>query len=118
VDIRHFAETANRVAVDKQSSAKVKCLGFGNEVVQWLTEWGDSYRSGFSPEDLRSNSAGIEFAKSIKPGDTRKEAFDRWAASVGARYMSDPKSGYSNLPATDPSVHGGVGRGSNLSSTP
>ena len=82
-------------------------------------EWGADYRSGFSPEDCPSNAAGAEFGESIKPGESVKDASDRWAKSAGARNMTDPKTGFSKLPLNDPSVRGGRGRGSsNASSHP
>lgn len=39
----------------------VDVAGFGLELSQWLTEWGSDYRSGFSPEDIPSNTAGSNF---------------------------------------------------------
>ncbi|MFM6078718.1 MAG: hypothetical protein ACKPCI_09415, partial [Dolichospermum sp.] len=82
VDIRHFAEAARRTS-GGEWAWWTETLGFGNEVVQYLTEWGDDYRSGFSPEDLPSNSAGANFGQSIRPGESLVEAFDRWSKQAG-----------------------------------
>ncbi|MFM6271782.1 MAG: hypothetical protein ACKPFA_35610, partial [Dolichospermum sp.] len=117
VDIRHFAEAARRTS-GGEWAWWTETLGFGNEVVQYLTEWGDDYRSGFSPEDLPSNSAGANFGQSIRPGESLVEAFDRWSKQAGARPKSDPNTGFNNLPLNDPSERGGKGRGSNSSSKP
>ncbi len=118
VDIRHFAEAARYTYEVGQWGLKVKAQGFALEVKQWFSEWGDDYRSGFSPEDLPSNSAGIDFAQSIRPGQNLNEAFNLWAIGVGGRVIDDPRSGYQNLPLFEPSFGGGEGRGSNFSSTP
>lgn len=119
VDIRHFAEAA-RMVHDGTPAAAVRTLGFGNEVVQWGSEWGDSYRSGFSPEDLPSNEAGINFGGSIRDGESPASAFVRWARHNGGGL--NPKgeaTGYGNLPSTDPAAKGGANRGgSNTSSAP
>jgi hypothetical protein len=98
----------------------VKLLGFGNECMQWLTEWGDDYRSGFSPEDIPSNSAGADFGSRYlrSEGVDVAQAFANWCNDVGARTATDPVAGRSQLPLTDPSERGGANRGSNISSTP
>jgi len=112
VDIRHFAEAARRVR-EGEPGWWTRTLGFGNEVAQWLSEWGDDYRSGFSPEDLPSNNAGIDFAQSISPLDmSLADSFTRWANANGARSRDDSRAGFSTLPPTDPSQRGGAGRGS------
>ena len=117
VDIRHFAEAARRTS-GGEWGWWTETLGFGKEVAQYLREWGDDYRSGFSPEDLPSNSAGANFGQSIKPGESLANAFDRWSQQAGARPLSDPNTGFNNLPLNDPSERGGKGRGSNSSSKP
>lgn len=81
-----------------------------------------SYHSGFSPEDLPSDEAGIEFGiyMQMHPDLSIAEAFYEWAARNGARDIDDPKSGYTNLPPQDPAlpVNGESRPGSNESSTP
>lgn len=59
IDIVHFTEAADMAA--SYGEAVTDVLGFGNEVFQWAMEWGGSYRSGFSSEDIPSNSAGSNF---------------------------------------------------------
>ncbi|HWT20866.1 MAG TPA: RHS repeat-associated core domain-containing protein, partial [Variovorax sp.] len=118
VDIRHFAEAARMVS-EGTSGSVVRGLGFLNEVDQWATEWGDDYRSGFSPEDLPSNDAGINFGESLRSGQSLASEFQRWATGTGAASdPTDPTTGYQDLPATDPSYKGGANRGSNTSSAP
>lgn len=125
VDIRHFA-TAAQMVVDGTSPNVVVTLGFLNEVAQTVDEGArsaqgnDVYRSGFSPEDLPSNSAGAEFGLVLKRSDGNvADAFVAWANDAGARRTSDPKSGYADLPATDPSAPAsGNARGSAVGSAP
>jgi hypothetical protein len=94
-------------------------LGVGNEIVQWLTEWGDDYRSGFSPEDLPSNAAGGAFGDDyVTENGSLADAIRQWLSDSCALPRSDPDSGWENLPPTDPSVGGGAGRGSNPSRRP
>ena len=50
--------------------AVTESLGLANEAVQWATEWGDDYRSGFSPEDMPSNSAGADFGEFFRSGNS------------------------------------------------
>ena len=119
VDIRHFAEAARMVS-EGTSGSTVRALGVGNEVHQWATEWGEDYRSGFSPEDLPSNDAGINFAEGLREGESLASGFFRWAKNNGAAINpTSPSTGYGNLPATDPSSNGGANRGnSNTTSAP
>jgi hypothetical protein len=116
VDIRHFAEAA-RMTYD-QPGWTVKTLGFFLEGFQWMTEWGDDYRSGFSPEDLPSNTAGFDFGlktREINP----VTAFRVWFQEAGGKDLSEIMDKVNALPLTDPSERGGKNRGaSNLSSTP
>ncbi len=115
VDIRHFAESAIRAK--ESPSWWVKILGFGNEVYQWLTEWGDDYRSGFSPEDLPSNSAGVNFGSAYLRYLPADKAFEEWMKAAKAKNLNDITSMVQALSKTDPSVRGGKNRGSsNLSS--
>jgi hypothetical protein len=117
VDIRHFAECA-RLSQDYWGWW-VKTLGWGNELAQWLTEWGDDYRSGFSPEDLPSNTAGVDFAQRRLKGATNPaDAFRLWMEDAGARKLSEIPDKVNALPLTDPSAKGGKNRGSNSSSEP
>jgi RHS repeat-associated protein len=120
IDVRHFAAAANEVMSGRHPN-DVRVLGFGNEVVQLLLEWGDDYRSAFSPEDLPSNEAGVQFGIYFKARATYMTiaaVFEEWAKRSGARETSDPASGYAGLPVTDPSSKGGDARGaSNTSST-
>ena len=111
VDIRHFAEAARRAR--QMGSVLTEGLGFLNECWQWLNEGDGDYRSGFSPEDLPSNSAGAGFGDdySGQHGPLSK-AFEQWLKEKGGRDQNDPQSGRGRLPATDPSVPPGGGRGS------
>jgi len=103
IDVRHFAAAADYVQ-QGYPGWWVKTLGFGLELEEWLTEWGDAYRSGLSPEDLPSNSAGVDFGRCIKPGESLADAFKRWARENGVRSPTDPATGFWDLPLTDPSV--------------
>ena len=124
VDIRHFA-TAAQMVMDGTSPNVVVTLGFLNEIAQTVDEGArsargsDVYRSGFSPEDLPSNSAGAEFGLALKKSEGNvADTFVEWATRAGARRTSDPKSGYSDLPSTDPSAPtSGDTRGSALGYT-
>jgi hypothetical protein len=69
VDVRHFGKTADLVKTDGYSPTLVKVAGVINEALQWLQEWGDDYRSGFSPEDIPSNSAGAAFGEFLRAED-------------------------------------------------
>lgn len=117
VDIRHFARAAALVQQGTHPEV-VRALGAGNESVQWLLEWGDDYRSGFSPEDLSSNAAGIDFGRGLGKGTELAAAFLKWAKLNRARTDSSPAAERVKLPATDPSSRGGAGRGSDSNSKP
>lgn len=117
VDIRHFARAAALVQSGTNPEV-VRALGAGNEAVQWATEWGDDYRSGFSPEDLSSNAAGIDFGQGLGDGADVAAAFMKWAKLNRALTDSNSSAGRKDLPATDPSSKGGAGRGSDSNSTP
>jgi hypothetical protein len=98
-----------------------EALGFALECFQWATEWGNDYRSGFSEEDLPSNSAGAGFGDDfINDKDKISESFRMWCALNGARDHTDPASGYDRLPDFDPAApisSGGAGGGcTNVSS--
>jgi len=117
---RYYAESA-RLISNGESATEVRTFGFLLEVQQWMTEWGDDYRSGFSPEDLSSNAAGIDFAENLEKGESLATGFLRWAAASGAVVdPEDPSTGYDGMPAQDPSFKGGTGRGGSnaTSSTP
>jgi hypothetical protein len=120
VDVRHFGAAASIAA--GVGSVAAEALGVGNEMAQWVSEWGDAAsRSGFSPEDIPSNAAGAEFGDDYigsRPGEPVADALARWMAANGAHPASDPRAGRASLPTTDPSLRGGAGRGSsNLSRT-
>ena len=111
VDIRHFGEAANYA--NSYGSVITEGLGFANEVFQWINESGDEYRSGFSPEDIPSNSAGAEFGDDyISDNESLTDSLERWLKDNGARNQNDKEAGRDKLPATDPSVRGGKCRGS------
>lgn len=111
VDIRHFAEAASMVHERGVPPAAVKALGVGNEVAQAITEGireaggRDVYNSGFSYEDIPSNSAGATFGEVLNAGGD----FGQWADIAGALPASDPRAGLGNLPAMDPRLPGGAG---------
>jgi RHS repeat-associated protein len=119
VDVRHFGTAATDVQRGTAGWAE-KTMGFGVEVNQWLNEGKDDYQSGFSPEDLPSNSAGVSFGQMLR--DHPRKAVDRvfkvWAWRNGARTRGSDEYGsaLSQLPKTDPSERGGTNRGSNTSS--
>lgn len=119
VDVRHFGKAAS--LAEGVGSLATEALGFANETFQWASEWGDDYRSGFSPEDIPSNAAGAEFGDDYigsRAGESTADALDRWMAANGALPAMDPGSKRASLPATDPSERGGTGRGSsNVSRT-
>jgi hypothetical protein len=66
-------------------------LGFAVEVTQWATEWGDSYRSGFSPEDLPSNSEGVSFGQFLNkhPAKRSDQLFRRNESSIYHKWICD-----------------------------
>jgi len=110
VDLRHFGAAAEMAS--SIGSVATETLGLANEVVQFSTEWGDDYRSGFSPEDISSNAAGAAFGDDYMNGNTSvSDSLGKWLGA-GARNPSDPAAGLSSLPATDPAVNGGAARGS------
>ncbi|MGW5365690.1 eCIS core domain-containing protein [Actinopolymorpha pittospori] len=118
VDVRHFGAAASWAC--SVGSVATEGLGLLNEGVQWMTEWGDSYRSGFSPEDTPSNAAGAEFGDDYvgaTEGESLSAALERWMTHAGALDASDPHAGRSALPATDPAVRGGAARGSSNASS-
>jgi len=125
VDTRHFG-TAAEMTAGPMTGGMVKTLGLGVEVQQSLSELGgNGYKSGFSPEDIPSNSAGVAFARfsnkymKANSGASLADAFGAWAKKEGAQTPSSAgyQSSVNGLPATDPSVGGGAGRGSNSTST-
>jgi hypothetical protein len=117
VDVRHFGASASWAC--SVGSVATEGLGVANEAMQWVTEWGDSYRSGFSPEDIPSNAAGASFGDDYVgsiAGESVSAAMRRWMTDHGARVASDPAARRSALPATDPAVRGGAARGSSNAS--
>jgi RHS repeat-associated protein len=122
VDTRHFATAAGDV-ISGTPGAVEEALGFGNEVRQYISEWGLDYRSGFSPEDLPSNSAGVDFGEYVSdnPDEPVEDLFRTWAEENGSplRSSEEYRQELSKLPISDPADQGGSGRGSsNPSSTP
>jgi hypothetical protein len=123
IDTKHFARAAQEVVSGRHPN-DVRVLGFGLEVYQYVKEaMGDTqYVSGFSPEDLPSNEAGVQFGIYYKARATYMSldtVFDEWARRSGAREIDDPAAGYTELPATDPAVRGDfAGDPSNSSSAP
>jgi hypothetical protein len=115
IDLRHFGAAGS--LAQGWGSVVTEGLGFGNEVLQWATEWGDDYRSGFSPEDIPSNAAGAEFGDDyVSEDEPLSDSLERWLQDAGARRQSDRIAGRDNLPATDPSARGGADRGSSNAS--
>lgn len=111
VDLRHFGKAAEMAS--SVGSVVTETLGLGNEAAQWASEWGDDYRSGFSPEDISSNAAGAAFGDDYMNGSTSvSDSLDSWLSDAGAMDPTNPASGTSSLPATDPAVKGGANRGS------
>ena len=106
VDLRHFGQAA--ALANSIGSVTTEILGFGLEIRQFATEWGDDYRSGFSSEDLSSNAAGASFGDDYL-GKARNVSSDlsSWLSDVGARNPSDPATGMKQLPKSDPSVRTG-----------
>jgi hypothetical protein len=118
VDVRHFGAAASLGS--RYGNVITEALGLANEAAQYCTEWGNDYRSAFSPEDVPSNAAGARFGDDfINPFTPLSSSFDKWLNSVGGRPITDPRTGFNSLPINDPSVRGGVNRGSsNVSSRP
>ena len=117
VDLRHFGAAASWAC--SLGSVATEGMGLANEGMQWITEWGDDYRSGFSPEDTPSNAAGASFGDDYvgsREGESTSAALRRWMADHGARAASDPAAGRAALPATDPAERGGAARGSSNAS--
>jgi hypothetical protein len=119
VDVRHFGAAASLAA--GWGNVVAETLGIGNEAMQWATEWGSDYRSGFSPEDIPSNAAGAEFGDDYinsRTGESTADALERWMRDNYALPANDPGSRRASLPVSDPSERGGANRGSsNVSRT-
>jgi hypothetical protein len=129
VDIRHFFAAA--AGASTYGRNKVVVGGFLIEIGQYLSEGKNSYKSGFSPEDLPSNSAGADFGTWFYASGNRRfgsckcvsqdelvERLEQWLRDAGARNKEDPAAGFGNLPTEDPSSPPGTNRGSNSSSGP
>lgn len=125
VDLRHFGTAVEGVLAGLPGPV-VEIGGLATEIYQSAEEavFGRSYKSGFSPEDLPSNSAGVSFGEFVleKEGSglSRAELFRGWAILNGSPEAGtrDYQRAVSALPRTDPADNGGTGRGSNGSSTP
>jgi RHS repeat-associated protein len=102
VDVRHFGAFAAAAAI--WPDPLVSFVGGAEELRQWLSEWGNDYRSGFSPEDGPSNDAGEEFGDAyLTKNMSATEAFRQWLAAAGALPPEDARTGYDTLPEHDPS---------------
>jgi len=102
VDIRHFGAFASAAAL--WPDPLVSFVGGVEEVRQWVSEWGNDYRSGLSPEDGPSNDAGVDFGDAYLTSKmSATEALRQWLEKSGALPPQDPRTGYENLPDKDPS---------------
>jgi hypothetical protein len=105
IDLRHFFEAANYS--EDIGSVVTEILGFGNEIFQWLGEWEDDYRSGFSYEDLPSNHAGAEFGDDYScTCSSLEKDLNTYFDSIGVLSDNDPDAKKKMLPSTDPSLKG------------
>jgi RHS repeat-associated protein len=102
VDVRHLAKAAHEVHDNGVNPKLVEFGGYVVEARQYFSQGGKVYKSGFSPEDLPSNVAGIDFGLSIDPALGVAESFKRWAVKNGGKNMEDWGLEYSWLPPTDP----------------
>jgi hypothetical protein len=109
VDIRHFGAAAYGASI--APGWMVKLVGFVIECQQLAQQlvW-HNQSSGFSPEDLPSNSAGVDFMKYLSecyvwddehPLDPDVKYLEWWLKSVGALPAQDPRTGWQNLPRED-----------------
>jgi len=104
VDVRHFG-TAAGLTDGLLPGGVVKVLGVAVEVQQTL----NGQPSGFSPEDLPSNSAGVAFSRFAKKymkkksGASLSDAFAAWAESEGSVDSSDYEyeNRFNALPTTE-----------------
>jgi len=104
VDTRHFFRAANCSNDWYDNSEVAETLGFVNEVAQFIQEGEDDYHSGFSPEDLPSNSAGADFEDNYISTDDPVWVSLLWfLEDAGGRNIDDPESGFDDLPDQDPS---------------
>jgi hypothetical protein len=104
IDIVHFCAAAKMAAsIPLVGEVVTDVLGLVNEVVQWSTEWGSDYRSGFSPEDIPSNSAGSTFGDDVfePDGGALSAQLSSYLNSIGTVDQAGSKT-YPTLPATDP----------------
>jgi len=113
VDVRHFSEAAAAVLIDGLPPAVVLAGGVAVELEQTLMEGPNDYSSAFSPEDLPSNQAGVDFAEFVNnggPGAPLSESFERWARAEGAAQFGDQtfEDAFDALPEDDPSKHPGT----------
>lgn len=116
IDIKHFCTAANLAVT--WGATVVNVLGFGNEIVQWLTEWGTDYRSGFSAEDIPSNSAGSNFGAVLQDSPALSEQLSAYLNDeLGAIDLSSSTS-LSTLPATDQGGATGPGQSGSTSDNP
>ncbi len=116
VDSRHFAEAAHLIIDNNLYSWYATSLGYVAESWQTFRQAVglDDYHSGFSPEDLPSNDAGINFAKSVGKGESLADAFERWAKENGAKNSNEWGTEYELLPLDDPAAADCPGAQSNV----
>jgi len=117
IDSRHFGRLATIAYFN--GSVFAEFAGIANESIQWCSEWGNDYRSGFSPEDISSNAAGAAFGDDfLGQNGSYSTSLSNWLNTAGARNANDPLAGWANLPVSDPALRGGANRGSsNLSNS-
>lgn len=103
VDAKHFFAAAH-LERQYRFDGFARAAGVLVEIDQKLSE----SSSAFSPEDLPSNEAGIDFGNSYRKGESVRDAFVRWAAANGAmtggNFKQSPE--YKALPASEPSGEG------------
>lgn len=117
IDIKHFCTAANLAVT--WTAPVVNVLGFLNEVGQWLTEWGTDYRSGFSAEDIPSNSAGSHFGGAVlKDSPALSEQLSAYLNDELAAIDPSSSTSLSTLPATDQGGATGPGQSNSTSDNP
>ena len=114
IDLKHFF-TAAKYGND-YGQWITEGLGWLNELNQYMNEGPNDYKSGFSYEDLPSNSAGADFGRRRWWGGGKVSgALGNWSDGADGVNIGDPGSTYGNLPPTDPNLPKGGGGGSNSS---
>lgn len=117
IDIKHFCTAANLAVT--WTAPVVNVLGFLNEVGQWVTEWGTDYRSGFSAEDIPSNSAGSHFGGDVlKDSPALSEQLSAYLNDELGAIGPSSSTSLSTLPATDQGGATGPGQSNSTSDNP